>query len=67
MKVVYNGYVYGARKRERSKKRWIDMIRKECKELHFTLQEATFMAQARRVWRVIVDECDGTDWAMKKK
>src|SRR6218665_1153638 len=55
-KIAYNGYVHGARKRGRQKKRWIDMIREDCSELHLTLQEATCRTQDRRVWRATIDE-----------
>jgi len=55
-KIAYNGYVHGTRKRGRQKKRWIDMIREDCKELHLTLQEATCRTQDRRVWRATIDE-----------
>src|SRR6218665_3764502 len=43
-------------KRGRQKKRWIDMIREDCSELHLTLQEATCRTQDRRVWRATTDE-----------
>ena len=55
-KIAYNGYVHGTRKRGRQKKRWIDMIREECSELHLTLQEATCRTQDRRLWRATIDE-----------
>src|SRR6218665_1674541 len=55
-KIAYNGYVHGTRKRGRQKKRWIDMIREDCSELHLTLQEATCRTQDRRVWRATIDE-----------
>src|SRR6218665_889081 len=55
-KIAYNGYIHGARKRGRQKKRWIDMIREDCKELHLTLHEATCRTQDRRVWRATIDE-----------
>src|SRR6218665_493263 len=56
LKIAYNGYVHGSRKRGRQKKRWIDMIRKDCSELHLTLQEATCRTQDRRVWRATLEE-----------
>src|SRR6218665_3604758 len=40
----------------RQKKRWIDMIREDCSELHMTLHEATCRTQDRRVWRATIDE-----------
>jgi len=49
-KIACNGYVHGVRKRERPKKRWIDMIRENCKELNMTLQEATHLMRDGRVW-----------------
>src|SRR6218665_2638306 len=55
-KIAYNGYVHGTRKRVRQKKRWIDMIREDCSELHRTLQEATYRTQDSRVWRATIDE-----------
>ena len=55
-KMAYNGYVHGTRKRGRHKKRWIDMIREDCTELHLTLQEATCRTQDRRVWRATINE-----------
>src|SRR6218665_184069 len=55
-KIADNGYVHGARKRGRQKKRWIDMIKEDCKELHLTLHEATCRTQDRRVWRANIDE-----------
>src|SRR6218665_2488059 len=55
-KIAYNGYVHRTRKRGRQKKRWIDMIREDCSELHLTLQEATCSTQDRRVWRATIDE-----------
>src|SRR6218665_847585 len=48
--------IHGTRKRGRQKKRWIDMIREDCSELHLTLQEATCSTQERRVWRETIDE-----------
>src|SRR6218665_941505 len=54
--IAYNGYVHGTRKRGRQKKRWIDMIREGCEELHMTLPEATCMTRGRRVWRATIDE-----------
>src|SRR6218665_2286477 len=35
-KIAHNGYVDATRKRGRPKKRWIEMIREDCKELHET-------------------------------
>src|SRR6218665_26492 len=55
-KIAYNGYVLGTRKRGRQKKRWIDMIREDCSELHLTLQEATCMTQDRKVLRAKIDK-----------
>src|SRR6218665_2213981 len=55
-KIAYNGYVHGTRKRERQKKRWIDMIREDCRERHLTLHEATCRTQDRRVWRATIDK-----------
>src|SRR6218665_460193 len=55
-KIAYNGYVHGTRKSGRQQKRWIDMIREDCKELHLTLQEATCRTQGRGVWRATIDE-----------
>src|SRR6218665_2581198 len=37
--------LHGTRKRGRQKKKWIDMIREDCSELHLTLQEATCRTQ----------------------
>src|SRR6218665_976764 len=48
--------IHGARKRGRQKKRWIDIIREDCKELHLTLYEATRRTHDRRVWRATIDE-----------
>src|SRR6218665_2444113 len=59
-KIAYSGYVQGTRKRGRPKKRWIDMVREDCEELHMILQETTCMLQDRRVWRVTVDQ-----WLMR--
>ena len=55
-KIAYNGYVHGVRKRERPKKRWMHMIREDCKALIMTLQEATYLRQNRRVWEATIDE-----------
>src|SRR6218665_301077 len=55
-KIAYNGCVHGTGKRGRQKKRWIDMIRDDCSELHLTLQEAKCRTQDRRVWRATIDE-----------
>ena len=54
-KIAYNGYVHGTRKRGRQRKRRIDMIREDSRELHLTLLEATCRTQDRRVWRAIID------------
>src|SRR6218665_200572 len=53
-KIACNGYVHGVRKRARPKKRWIDTIMEDCKELNMTLQEATHMTRDRRVWRATI-------------
>src|SRR6218665_1118008 len=65
-KIAHNGYVglHGIRKRGRQKKRWIDMIREDCSELHLTLQEATCRTQDRRSsvesnHRRAADACNG--------
>src|SRR6218665_4075375 len=42
-------------KEGRQKKRYIDMIREDCNELHLTLQEATCRTQDRRVWRTTIE------------
>jgi len=47
---------HGARKMGRSKKRWIDMKREDCKELNWTLHEASHTMRDRRVWRTTIDE-----------
>src|SRR6218665_2297726 len=65
-KIACNGYVHGVRKRGRPKKRWIDMIKEDCKELNMILQEAICVTRDRRVWRATIDVCDGIAWAMKK-
>jgi len=49
-------YVNGTTKRGIPNKRWIYVIREDCRELHMTLQEDTCMAQGRRVWRATIDE-----------
>src|SRR6218665_1530956 len=60
-KITYNGYVHGTGKRGRQKKRWIDMIREDCSELH--LASGGHM-QDRRVWRATIDACNGIAWAI---
>src|SRR6218665_317598 len=55
-KIAYNGYVHQTRKRGRQKKRWIDMIREVCKELHLTLHGTACRTQGMRVWRATIDE-----------
>ena len=41
---------------EDQKKRWLDMIKEDYKELNITLQEATYMTQDMRMWRATIDE-----------
>jgi len=55
-KIACNGYVHGVRNRRRPKKRWIDMIREDCREMNMILQEATHLKRDRRVWRATIDE-----------
>jgi len=63
-----NGYVHGTRKRGRQNKRWVDMIREDCEELHMTLPEAICMTQDRKLWRAtIADACNGIAWVIKEK
>src|SRR6218665_2107426 len=55
-KIACKDYVHGVRNRGRPKKRWVDMIREDCKELNMTLQEAAHMTRDRKVWRATIDE-----------
>ena len=50
-KIAVNGYVHGKRKKGRPKKRWVDMIREDCREMGWSIQEATHKAQEREKWR----------------
>src|SRR6218665_683393 len=45
-----------SQKEGKQKKRWIDMLREDCKELHLTLHEATCRTQDRRAWRTTIDQ-----------
>ena len=50
-KLAVNGYVHGKRKKGRPKKRWFDMIQEDCREMGWSIQEATHKAQEREKWR----------------
>src|SRR6218665_638206 len=71
-KIACNSCVHGVRSRGRPKKRLIDWIREDCKELKMTLKEATHFTRDRRVWRATIDDrlmraTASSGRAMKKK
>src|ERR1043165_4110194 len=55
-KIALNGYVHGKRKRGRQKKRWMDVIKQDCREMGLTIQEATHRAYNREGWRSSIKE-----------
>src|SRR6218665_1078803 len=65
--------LHGTRKRGRQKKRWIDMIREDCRELHLTLQESEENMQdagqesVESNHRRVADACNGIARAVKEK
>ena len=51
------GYVHGERGRGRPKKKWMDQVRQDCEEMGLgSIQDATWVAQDRKCWRILVDE-----------
>jgi hypothetical protein len=55
-KIALNGYVHGNRKRGRQKKRWMDVIKEDCREMGLSVQEATHRAYNREGWRSSIKE-----------
>src|ERR1700733_10957459 len=54
-KIALNGYVHGRRRRGRPKKRWLDMIKEDCREMGLSVQGAMHRAQDRESWRVSIN------------
>ena len=56
-RIAMEGYVHGERGRGRPKKRWMDQVRQDCEDLGLcSIQDATWAAQDRRCWRILMDE-----------
>lgn len=53
--IALHGRVHGQRNRGRPKKRWLDNIVEDCKELGITLAEAMKKTRDRDVWRAIIE------------
>ena len=47
----------GREEEERPKKRWMDQVRQDCEDMGLcSIQDATWAAQDRECWRLLVDE-----------
>ena len=55
-KVAMEGYVHGQRGRGRPKKRWMDMIERDCEMLGLNICNAKRLAQDRAGWKNAVEE-----------
>jgi len=53
-KLALHGYVHGTRRQGRLKKRWIDMVKDDCKQRDLDIHQATEMTQHRSAWRSLV-------------
>jgi len=54
--MAFYGQVQGTRRKGRQKKRWVDTIKQDCKEMHLKFYDAIQMTQNRQVWRKSVEE-----------
>jgi len=54
LKLALHGYVHGTRRQGRPKKRWIDMVKDDCKQRDLDIHQATEMYQHRSTWRDLV-------------
>jgi len=53
----FYGQVQGTRRKGRQKKRWVDTIKQDCKEMHLKFYDAIQMTQKnRQVWRKSMEE-----------
>jgi len=50
-KLALHGYVHGTRRQGRPKKRWIDMVKDDCKQRDIDIHQVTEMTQHRSAWR----------------
>src|SRR5271163_4714295 len=48
--ILLYGQVHGSRPRGRPRKRWMDGVRDDCRNIGITLEEAEHMARDRRLW-----------------
>jgi hypothetical protein len=55
-KIALYGYVHGRRTQGRPKKRWLDNIRSDCKEMDMELYDATLKSRNREGWRISVEK-----------
>ena len=53
-KLALHGYVHGTRTHGRPKKRWIDMVKDDCRQRDLDIHQATEMTQHRSAWRSLV-------------
>jgi len=53
-KLALHGYVHGTRRQGRPEKRWIDMVKDDCKQRDLDIHQATEMTQHRSAWRSLV-------------
>ena len=53
-KLALHGYVHGTRRQGRPKKRWIEMVKDDCKQRDIDIHQATEMTQHRSAWRSLV-------------
>jgi len=49
--LLLHGYTHGHRPKGRPRKKWVDNIRDDCKELGVTIYEASQLATNRTRWR----------------
>jgi hypothetical protein len=57
-KITMEGYVHGQRRRGRPEKRWMDMVRSDCKDMGLSIQDAVTIAQdiEAGAWRNVIEE-----------
>jgi len=53
-KLALHGYVHETRRQGKPKKRWIDVVKDDCKQRDLDIHQATEMTQHRSVWRSLV-------------
>ena len=56
--ILLHGHIQGNRLRGRPKKRWLDNVTEDCKELSLSLPDADRLAHDRAGWRATIYNCE---------